>query len=829
MENQVPCDVEGYMSITRTGMQPYTAVYYPFVVWVCGVIIFFVLRRIPRLAVIPYAAVMFLLGAAMGVGAELHMSDNQLNQSIDLWVRIDGSLLLMVFLPGLIFRDAIEINWDLFVCSVSQLLLLAYPMVLLGTGLVAVICTYVLPSYYNFSWALGATLGAILSSTDPIAVAAVLREVGAPPRLQIHITGESMFNDGAAIVFYSLFSQIYLSQLLDEEPIGWGEGIKKFVQANFGGLAMGIAFALGLVTALYELDRRLDPEYSILQVVIAISAAFTSYFAADICGMSGVVSCTVCGILSGRLGRGLINDTKMMDAYLKLMEHMLNSLMFALGGSIWGSILISSRTTAIGATDVAHFFAFFVLVLLIRVVQVALFYPILRQIGLQTNIREATFLAFGGLRGAVGIALSTSLFSKVMHSTCDSDSRYQDDATRLVFLSGGISLGTLLFNGTAAGWVLQKLGLAGGTGKTMHNMFDIHMQEFAEKEFRKLMFRKRFSDAIDFDIVRAHVPMLTKRPDQRMTDLSRVSSIADTGSQHHSSISRIASEREGNVDDKVVQLRLVFLDVLKEIYGHAAVKGELVFEGKDPALDVSAYRHSASFAEADANAGAMNDWKALQMFSTTQNDPVAFMRHKFARENEGSPQGRHQNYENYKKTRGQFLQAFCFILAHEKAQEQLGSYVESVLDETSRTEDFQDSNDLHSALQKVLAESHAEVADASLVIASIPVEDQRCILSHYVATIILNSTIKMLEEAATLGRLHYDEARSYIDKIEKECQPNHHIDGYICKCLSEHWQQLEKMVENVELEAHSESGEHLEGGETVVDAATVRLRTRKGK
>jgi NhaP-type Na+/H+ or K+/H+ antiporter len=781
-----------------------TAIYYPFVVWVCGVLIFFLLRRIPRLSVIPYAALMFLLGTAIGVGAELRGDNNLLGISIHQWIRIDGNLLLLVFLPGLIFRDAIEIDWDLFICSMSQLLILAFPMVLVGTGLVAAVCIYTLPSYYNFNWALGATLGSILSSTDPVAVTAVLREAGAPPRLQMQIGGESMLNDGSAMVFYTIFSRIYLDSFLDDsEPMGWAEGIKLFFQASLGGLAMGIAFALGLVVLLYELDRRLDPEYSILQVVAAVSAAYISYFTADLCGMSGVLSCLFCGIGSARMGRGLINDTKMMDAYLKLMEHMLNSLLFALGGSIWGGIIASRETITVASpNDWAHLVAFFLLVNLIRFFQVALFYPILCQVGLKSNIREATFLAFGGLRGAVGIALAASLFRNVQQHTCDDES-----ATRLVFLSGGISLGTLLINGTAAGWVLQKLGLAlPDKGKTIKNVFDVEMRDFAEQEYQKLISQKRFSDVVDFDIVNAHVTMLTRRPAGSAVDVSTTSSIVShrvsgTVGRHQTSIARIASTR--NTPDQVVQLRLVFLDILGESYGHAVARGELVLAGGDRALDVSAYRYSVEFAESDAKEGVLSDWKALQMFSITHDDAISFMRQRFVRDNVVSHDGQKHDHAKYKKKRGRLLRAFCFVLAHERAQKRLDAYVESALGETSSSdnEEVLDNDALQLALKEILDESNAEVEEARAVIEAIPADDQRIILSHYAATIILNRLIKEVEAAYRDGP-HADEARSYVDKIDRECLPNHHMDGYVCECLIEHSRrQQEQDVDNIEVKA----------------------------
>jgi NhaP-type Na+/H+ and K+/H+ antiporter len=86
--------------------------------------------------------------------------------------------------------------------SLPQLLLLAFPMVLAGTGLTAVVGYYVIP--YNWPWSLAATLGSILASTDPVAVGSVLKKAGAPPRLQMHVSGESLLNDGSAVRYHDI-------------------------------------------------------------------------------------------------------------------------------------------------------------------------------------------------------------------------------------------------------------------------------------------------------------------------------------------------------------------------------------------------------------------------------------------------------------------------------------------------------------------------------------------------------------------------------------------------------------------------------------------------
>ena len=114
----------------------------------------------------------------------------------------------------------------IFSIAASQCLIFAFPMVLAGTTLTALIARYIFP--YGWSFNLAMTFGAILSATDPVAVAALLEQVGAPPRLKVHIAGEALLNDGAAIVFFEIFAERYLAELGIEglgHDFGWGEGV----------------------------------------------------------------------------------------------------------------------------------------------------------------------------------------------------------------------------------------------------------------------------------------------------------------------------------------------------------------------------------------------------------------------------------------------------------------------------------------------------------------------------------------------------------------------------------------------------------------------------
>ena len=181
------------------------AMLFPWFVMALGLVTFFLLTRYCHW--FPYTASMFLLGIFMGVGVVSLPPSDQLSYSIKMWKNIDSETLLLAFLPGLLFRDAYCSNVFLFMKALPQSLLLAFPAVLLGTFLTALVGFYILP--YGWSWSFSMTFGAILSATDPVAVSALLAEVGAPPRLRTHISGESMLNDGSAIGTYPFLLSPY--------------------------------------------------------------------------------------------------------------------------------------------------------------------------------------------------------------------------------------------------------------------------------------------------------------------------------------------------------------------------------------------------------------------------------------------------------------------------------------------------------------------------------------------------------------------------------------------------------------------------------------------
>ena len=151
---------------------------------------------------VPYTVIVLVIGIILGILGD-HL--DRLGDAAQLVQRIDPHFLLAAFIPGLIFESAFNTNFHIVNHEFSQALLLAGPGVLINTALTATFVHYAIP--YGWDWSQCVMFGSIASATDPVAVVALLAELGASKRLATLVEGESLLNDGTAFVLYMISLQ----------------------------------------------------------------------------------------------------------------------------------------------------------------------------------------------------------------------------------------------------------------------------------------------------------------------------------------------------------------------------------------------------------------------------------------------------------------------------------------------------------------------------------------------------------------------------------------------------------------------------------------------
>ena len=236
----------------------------------------------------PYTVVLSMFGVLLGA-----LSDgggNDLKESAVRLSNIDAHLILFVFLPPLLFESAFNMDVGIFARVLNQVLVLAGPGLLISTLVTGGLSFVLLESE---GWGLMEALlfGAIASATDPVAVVALLSELGAPKQLGHLIEGESLLNDGTAIVIYSVIIEAvqdpnYLAQQ------GVGGVVWVFVRMACGGWLLGLAF--GWVAVFWVRRVFNDP---LIEITITMSFTYLTFFVAEhTCHFSGVIAVVTFGL-----------------------------------------------------------------------------------------------------------------------------------------------------------------------------------------------------------------------------------------------------------------------------------------------------------------------------------------------------------------------------------------------------------------------------------------------------------------------------------------------------------------------------------------------------
>jgi len=391
---------------------------------------------------------------------------------------VDFNRALMHGMLGyLLFAGALHVNLDDLRDRGGIIATLATAGVLVTTTLVGL-------SVWGLSGLLGLDVpliycllfGSLIAPTDPIAVLAILKSLGAPKDLEVSITGESLFNDGVGVVvFIALLGFAGLGMHADTAPTAadatpqaaehapahegtWtaeaGEVLWLFAKEAGGGAVLGLALGgLGFLML-----SRLD-DY-ITEVLISLAMVTGGYALATALHLSGPIAMVVAGLLIGNHGRTLAMSAttrQHLDQFWELVDEMLNAVLFVLIGLEVLVVAIRGEYLLAGAIAIP-------LVLLARFVSVGLAARGLQVFARRSYARHTTaVMTWAGLRGGISVALALSL--RQQHHIVPGGAEATEVIVTMTYV---VVVFSILVQGLTVGPMLRRLGLIGSGGPAGH-------------------------------------------------------------------------------------------------------------------------------------------------------------------------------------------------------------------------------------------------------------------------------------------------------------------------------------------------------------------------
>ncbi|CAN1842165.1 Sodium/hydrogen exchanger 7 [Linum perenne] len=404
-------------------------------------------RHVLRGTRVPYTVALLIIGIALG-SLEFGTSHKlgKIGDGIRIWARIDPDLLLAVFLPALLFESSFSMELHQIKRCMAQMLLLAGPGVLISTFFLGSALKLTFP--YSWSWKTSLLLGGLLSATDPVAVVALLKELGASKKLSTIIEGESLMNDGTAIVVYQLFYRMVLGHSYDGGAI-----IKFLTQVSLGAVGIGLAFGIASVLWLGFIFND-----TVIEISLTLAVSYVAYFTGqEGAGVSGVLTVMTLGMFYAAVAKTAFkgDGQQSLHHFWEMIAYIANTLIFILSGVVIAEGVLSSDSIF---HNHGHSWGYLVLlyifVQLSRLIVVVVLFPFLRYFGYGLDWKEATILVWSGLRGAVALSLSLSVKVNgnlsLINVSC---------LPQFVFFTGGIVFLTLIVNGSTTQFVLHLLDM----------------------------------------------------------------------------------------------------------------------------------------------------------------------------------------------------------------------------------------------------------------------------------------------------------------------------------------------------------------------------------
>ena len=412
----------------------------------------------------PYTVLMFLIGVCLEVANVEFFS---IDVSMETWKKVHPNFILFGLVPPLLFESSFNVDWHVFLRVLPSSMLLAGPAVVLSAAVVAFVVTPVINIWIpSFSLSGGFLVGSIVCATDPVAVTALLQELGAPGRLGMLVEGEALLNDASAVMLFLIFAE----NLRDESlQLTAASLTTKFVYLGVGAIAWGML--MGYMTYMWLKAFR-DVTIDITCLVVGVFVVF--YIGEHTLHVSGILSVVVYGLFLARNKSFAMKHDELEEnhGFWQEAAFLSNTFIFIISG-----VLIADRVRhndtfvghASGATVETFVWlsvALYVFLLLLRGAVIALFFFVLKNMGYGFTWKEAAMLTFSGLRGAIALSLALIVEQdvEVGDTVCHPNGFTVDEFGVLncveakelrdvvLILVCGVTTLSLVINGSLAGW-----------------------------------------------------------------------------------------------------------------------------------------------------------------------------------------------------------------------------------------------------------------------------------------------------------------------------------------------------------------------------------------
>jgi NhaP-type Na+/H+ or K+/H+ antiporter len=413
---------------------------------------------------LPYTVALFIAGCGMGMTHEWINSSEGWTcwwHSVEMWESIDPHMFFYGFLPSLIFGEAMRLNAQMVSECFWQIMILACPGVLIGTIMTATFAVYVLP--YGWDWPIALVFGSISSATDPVAVVALFNTLGVSPRLTMLISGESLLNDGTAMVIFSLMLKVTLGATLDTVSV-LTFITHMTVTSIFWGVICG-SLAVFIIGLCAEEKQHSD---LLIQIVVTMACGYMAFFIAESeLSTSGILATVSSGFIIAVNGWPRFVSRESMETLWETIEFVGNTIVFFIAGLLF-VFNVMMRREYITFADVGWLLLLYIFLILSRAFMVLLLWPFMNMAGAPLSSKEAMVMVWSGLRGAVGLAMAIIVDREPAVPT--------QMGSRVMFHIGGLAALTTIINATTSAPLLRFLDLTRTTEMKQRCLSMISMQ-----------------------------------------------------------------------------------------------------------------------------------------------------------------------------------------------------------------------------------------------------------------------------------------------------------------------------------------------------------------